>query len=511
MVSSADRSELAFFDVETTIPTRPGQGRALLEFGAILVCPRKLVELQSYSTPVRPANLSLISNLSRRRSGITKDSVLSAPSFAEIADRVFDILHGRIWAGHNILNFDCARIREAFAEINRPPPEPKGTIDSLPLLTQRFGNRAGDMKMATLASYFELGQQTHRSLDDVRMNLEVLKHCATVLFLESSLPDILTENSWVFPNATARYHANANASPGGMVVNMNASSSSVRSENHPFSDHRNANVEANHPILSLMAPNTGDIVPDHAEPSAGRADHFVMSPLTDEVERESLQPDDAMDEESGSVSESPETSTAAGSEGSSGYTDFLQPDEVYIPSINASLAPFCRGTQRIQILHENITLQLCCTKLKVRFGMSAKFVDYAGRPQLNFVVDATPRLCQVLDVCDNHAQKLSVESGSSSEWRYIVTRTTGFNSPTVRLNIANVADGNVAGWSTEIYEKESSSTPRKLVFSRFDVVELDSLFTPGTFVDAYFSLDTHDYQQRAGIRLVAKKLIVHST
>ncbi|KAL9274228.1 NEN2-like protein [Drosera capensis] len=73
---------------------------------------------------------------------------------------------------------------EAFEAIGRPPPEPKGTIDSLALLTQRFGRRAGNMKMATLATYFGLGQQTHRSLDDVRMNLEVLKYCATVLFLQ---------------------------------------------------------------------------------------------------------------------------------------------------------------------------------------------------------------------------------------------------------------------------------------------------------------------------------------
>lgn len=54
---------------------------------------------------------------------------------------------GRIWAGHNILRFDCARIKEAFAQINKPAPEPKGTIDSLALLTQRFGRRAGDMKV----------------------------------------------------------------------------------------------------------------------------------------------------------------------------------------------------------------------------------------------------------------------------------------------------------------------------------------------------------------------------
>lgn len=58
---------------------------------------------------------------------------------------------GRIWAGHNILRFDCARIREAFAHIGRPAPEPKGTIDSLALLTQRFGRRAGNMKVHFLS------------------------------------------------------------------------------------------------------------------------------------------------------------------------------------------------------------------------------------------------------------------------------------------------------------------------------------------------------------------------
>lgn len=90
----ADRSQIAFFDVETTVPTRPGQGFAILEFGAILVCPRKLEELHSYSTLVRPADPSLISSISVRCNGITPDAVVSAPSFAEIADTVYDILHG---------------------------------------------------------------------------------------------------------------------------------------------------------------------------------------------------------------------------------------------------------------------------------------------------------------------------------------------------------------------------------------------------------------------------------
>lgn len=71
-------------------------------------------------------------------------------------------------------------------------------------------------------------------------------------------------------------------------------------------------------------------------------------------------------------------------------------------------------------------------------------------------------------------------------------------------------DGNNARLSTEIYQKESSST-QKVVFSKYDVAELDALLVPGTLMDAYFSLDPYDFQQNAGIRLVAKKLVMHSS
>ncbi|KAL2516082.1 Protein NEN1 [Forsythia ovata] len=503
VVTSEDRSEIAFFDVETTVPTRSGQGFAILEFGAILVCPRKLVELQSFSTLVRPADLSHISTLSVRCNGITKDAVISAPGFVDIADDVYNLLHGRIWAGHNILRFDCARIREAFAEINRPAPEPKGTIDSLALLTQKFGRRAGDMKMATLATYFGLGQQTHRSLDDVRMNLEVLKYCATVLFLESSLPDIFTENSWVSPNATTRSRSNGKISVEQASQNVNTPSSSVRAEIHstsPTSDE----IGEIHPILSLVMPNRGEVTGDLIESIPARSDPFNMVALSDEMVKDPL-PEDNMEEENSLSSQ--ESSTASASGVSYGCTDFLEADNISIPSISVTFVPFYRGSQKIQVLHKNYPLQVSCRRLKVRFGISTKFVDQTGRPRLSFVVNAPSSLCQVLDASDNLAQKLSMDSGSCSEWRNVVTRKPGFyNYPTVRLHLPTVADGDDVRCITEIYQKDSLATQR-LVFSRFDIVELESLFTPGNLVDAYFSLDAYDYQQNAGIRAVAKKLI----
>ncbi|KAJ1421863.1 Ribonuclease H-like superfamily [Sesbania bispinosa] len=497
---SEDRSEIVFFDLETTVPTRPGQGFAILEFGAILVCPRKLTEIRNYSTLVRPADMSLISPLSERCNGITADAVSAAPTFADIASTVYDLLHGRIWAGHNIIRFDCVRLRDAFAEINLPPPEPKGTIDSLVLLTQKFGRRAGNMKMATLATYFGLGRQTHRSLDDVRMNLEVLKYCATVLFLESSLPDIFTANSWVSPNATTRSRSNGKSPSEGGLLNMNKDSVLLSSPE---------TKEKNHPILSLTMSSTTGAVPSIAHPDIDQSDRFDMSDLQVQINKESIQTDVAMGEKP--MQDLPDMSSSSSvPQACSSSIVVLEPDKICIPSIDASLVPSFYGSQRIELHHEGFPFQLCCADLKVRFGISTKFVDNAGRPRLSIVVDPSPSLCNVLDACDNVARKLSSDSGSLSDWRPVVIRKEGyFNYPTVRLHIPTAVCEDIAIYATEIYQKESSGAVQRLIFSKFDAAELGSLFMPGTFVDAFFSLDPYDYQQNAGIKLVAKKLIIH--
>ncbi|XP_061346609.1 protein NEN1-like [Gastrolobium bilobum] len=495
-----DRSDIVFFDVETSVPTRPGQGFAILEFGAILVCPRKLTELRNYSTLVRPAEMSLISPLSERCNGITADAVSSAPTFADIAHAVYDLLHGRIWAGHNIIRFDCVRIRDAFAEINQPPPEPKGTIDSLVLLTQKFGRRAGDMKMATLATYFGLGRQTHRSLDDVRMNLEVLKYCATVLFLESSLPDIFTANSWVSPNATTRSRSNGKSPSEGSLLNMNKDSILLSSP-----------ATENHPILSLaMMSSTKGAAPNTGHPNIVQSDPYNFSALRDEIKKESILSDVAMDEKP--IRESLDISSSSSvTQACSSSIVVLVPDDICIPSIDASLVPLYPGNQRIELLHEGFLFQLHCTGLKVRFGISTKFVDNAGRPRLSFVVDPSPSLCNVLDACERVAHKLSMDSGSNSDWRPVVIRRDGFiKYPTIRLHIPTAVCESNTIYATEIYQRESASgAVQRLLFSKFDAAELGSLFMPGTFVDAFFSLDVYDYQQNAGIKLVAKKLIIH--
>ncbi|XP_022728169.1 protein NEN1-like [Durio zibethinus] len=506
--TSDDRSEICFFDLETTVPGRHRQGFAIIEFGAILVCPKRLVELKSYSSLVRPDDLSSISSASERGNGITRDAIAVAPSFSEIADTVHDFLHGRVWAGHNIVRFDCVRIREAFQKIGRPAPEPKGIIDSLALLTQRFGRRAGNMKMATLAKYFEIGKQTHRSLDDVRMNLEVLKYCSTVLFLESSLPGILTADNAVSPRPMTRSSSTSKSSPEQPNPNMHTLSPSLTSENVPNLSPTDLENGEHHPIISPLTCHTGEASSDASDPA--QPDPFDMGLLRNEIKTKALQLDVTVEEKP--ELESPERSPAtAVTEGCSGFAGFLEPNEVSVTSISASLIPYYRGTHQIKLLHENVALQLFCPCLRVRFGINTKFVDQAGRPRLSFVVGAPPSLCGVLDACTDAAKKISEDCGSSSEWRHVVVRNSKFiNCPTVRLHIPTVVNGNIAQYATEIHQKDCSGTVQKLGFSKFDAAELGNLFRRGISVDAFFSLDTYDYQQSAGIRLVAKKLVIHS-
>lgn len=78
-------------------------------------------------------------------------------------------------------------------------------------------------------------------------------------------------------------------------------------------------------------------------------------------------------------------------------------------------------------------------------------------------------------------------------------------------SIPTVVTGNVAKYGTEIFQKEAASgAEEKVLFSEFDAAELDRMFAAGTLIDAFFSLDPYDYQQSAGIRLVAEKLVIHS-
>ena len=96
-MAATKKREMVFFDVEAA----PSSGECrLLEFAAILVCPRRLVEVSSYSTLIRPDNAAA--------DGSSLPS--STPSFEDVFPDIFELLDGRVWAGHGIRRAGCPRV-----------------------------------------------------------------------------------------------------------------------------------------------------------------------------------------------------------------------------------------------------------------------------------------------------------------------------------------------------------------------------------------------------------------
>lgn len=257
--------------------------------------------------------------------------------------------------------------------------------------------------------------------------MHCLVNTTSSLWQESSFPDIFTPNSRVSPRATARCRGNGNASTEGTSLNLTGPSDMQISNHQKTVSPMNCNVAGVAGEILNLGETSSPVL---------EADTLNILSAIDQMKIGTSLPDAAMDERPNpdSPEEFPEPEVAASAECCSGYAGFLDPGEVSIPSISASLVPAYRGGSKIVLLHKDVLLQLCCMNLRVRFGVSSKFMDRAGLPRLSIVVDAPPSLCHVLDTCDDLAQKLSLESGSNSEWKPLVTRGKGFyNSSTIRL------------------------------------------------------------------------------
>ena len=100
------REGLAFVDIETT--GGPAQRASITEIAVIQADESGLRE---WSTLVRPD--SRIPRHIERLTGIDNDMVAAAPRFEDIANELFDRLHGRIFVAHNA-RFDHGHIKAAF-------------------------------------------------------------------------------------------------------------------------------------------------------------------------------------------------------------------------------------------------------------------------------------------------------------------------------------------------------------------------------------------------------------
>lgn len=216
---------------------------------------------------------------------------------------------------------------------------------------------------------------------------------------ESSLPDELIENSvTTTPETSSRRRRNIKTSP------LQSPADQQTGENSTAI-----------PILSYVS---------------SQKDPFDMSTLRNEIAPEVLQSDIPMEEEQNQQSET------VAYQGTGDQEGFLELDKISISSIRVTHVPLYDGSQtmKLQLFLGDRPLWLHCHRLKVRFGISGKFLDKAGRRRLNFVVDLYPSLCNVLQECDSATQKIYVDLGSGSEWNPAVIPMKGFmNCPTARI------------------------------------------------------------------------------
>ncbi|KAF7098627.1 hypothetical protein CFC21_100352 [Triticum aestivum] len=87
-MATTEKREMVFFNVEAAqSPSLPDEC-SLLELAAILVCPRRLVEVSSYSTLNRPDDTGADGGVLSASSG--------APSFKDVFLDIFEMLDGRV-------------------------------------------------------------------------------------------------------------------------------------------------------------------------------------------------------------------------------------------------------------------------------------------------------------------------------------------------------------------------------------------------------------------------------
>jgi DNA polymerase III epsilon subunit-like protein len=183
LVTKRVGSEMVIFDIEGTGLNNPIQP---IEFGALVI--NKLTHrlLIRFSRLIRPT--VRIEAAATAIHGLKAANVASKPIFKGVAQSIYEILNGRIWVGHYIEGYDIPVLRQAFREAGMAMPKPSAIIDTLPLFRERFGYRAGDCKLATLADYFQVHGGEHRALADCATTLKVLKHIGMSSMLETANP-----------------------------------------------------------------------------------------------------------------------------------------------------------------------------------------------------------------------------------------------------------------------------------------------------------------------------------
>ncbi len=167
---------IVLFDLETTT-SEPAD---LLEIAALVLDRNTLRIVDSFQTLIRSNRLETGEEIH----GITQAMLAEAPEFTDVAPAIMELLEGQVWLGHNVAEFDVPVLTAQFEREGWEPPRASAILDTRQILAESFGMRAGNLKLASLATYLGAGSQRHRAMADVRLTLKVIRRVGAVLLLE---------------------------------------------------------------------------------------------------------------------------------------------------------------------------------------------------------------------------------------------------------------------------------------------------------------------------------------
>ncbi|KAG7557234.1 Exonuclease RNase T/DNA polymerase III [Arabidopsis suecica] len=180
---------IAFLDLEFKHYT-------ILEVGIVLVDP-KTWNYKEFSVIIRQSKEFMESYVGRSSLPRTTLEDTSSPWFRDAYETIFYCLNGRTVIGHNIERCDMVLIRDRCFDLGLRAPVPKEVIDTYKWIKDKtkdktIKNLYPKLRLADLARQFELGEQTHRAIEDCFLNIEVFKR---VLASKNLLEILGTEKS----------------------------------------------------------------------------------------------------------------------------------------------------------------------------------------------------------------------------------------------------------------------------------------------------------------------------
>lgn len=169
MFGSREFSRWCFVDVETT-GASPARER-VTEVGVVSVDidgdQWRVSEWSSLVNPGMPIPAEI-----QWLTGITNDMVRSAPSFAELAEPLFDRLHDAVFVAHNA-RFDYGFLKAEFGRVAMPWRA--ATLCTVRLSRLLYPDRGPHTLDAIVARFGLEGEQRHRALGDARVLWRLLQ------------------------------------------------------------------------------------------------------------------------------------------------------------------------------------------------------------------------------------------------------------------------------------------------------------------------------------------------